>query len=137
MRNASDMSLIDPEIQGLVKELNKQGYKTTSSCAGHPGSPEFAGGEPTKGNGYVIIKGQVPVYPFERTMFLSKLLPVFEKRGCKNISWFNSTVHDSNGREFSVDFDPIGQPWAKWKARRPEGFWGKYYLPQKQGGKAD
>jgi hypothetical protein len=102
---------IDPEIRGLIIDLNKRGYKTVSSCAGHFGSPEYLGGPPSNGHGYVMIEGRIPADPWERMDFLEKLLPLFKKHGCKVIDKDNSTVMKG---KFSIGFKPIGQPHKIW-----------------------
>jgi hypothetical protein len=102
---------IDPEIRGLIVDLNKRGYKTVSSCAGHYGSPEYLDGPPTEGHGYVMMKGKIPADPWERMDFLEKLIPIFKKHGCKITSEDNSTAMKGN---FSIGFKPIGQPHKIW-----------------------
>lgn len=101
---------IDPEIRELIIDLNKRGYTTVSSCAGHLGSPLYENGPPSEGNGYVLIKGRIPNDPWERMNFLEKIIPLFKKHGCKVTDKDNSIRKG----EFSISFKPLGLPWNTW-----------------------
>jgi hypothetical protein len=127
MKSPGHISLIDPEIRQLVIELNRNGFKTVGSCAGHKGTLDIITKKPIKGNGYINIRGSIPKDPIERLNLLNKLIPIFMKYKCFVTGWDND--HDRN--EYDVRFDPIGQPWSKWKKVRPDGFWGKFYGKQK------
>ena len=64
---------IDPDIRSMVIELNKKGFKTGGSCAGHI---------PNRIHGFVTIMGSVP------TISKIKLAKsILSKYGLKNISY--------------------------------------------------
>lgn len=74
---------IDKRIRDIVLEFNKEGFRTSDSCAGHKGEPE----------GYIWF---IKKYPHK------KLREKLKKYGIKE-----KVIFDLNGRT-TVTFEPVG-----------------------------
>ena len=82
---------IDPEIRGLIKELNRLGYKTYGSCAGHLGRGE---GD----TGYVAFRAKFTERDKE------KLRSIFKAHGLTVLD-----LLDEGYPGTYIDFKPIGK----------------------------
>jgi hypothetical protein len=130
-----ERSFIDPEVQGLVKDLNAHGYTTIGSCAGHVGSPEFEGGRPTPGQGYVNIKNNVPSTEPGKGEYIRTLRKICTNHGCRGLEIEDNreiyTVGADNRERYgsgsSVRFKPMGQPWDKWEKVEQSRMLDNYY----------
>ena len=92
---------LDPEIVNLIIELNKAGFSTYSSCAGHPG----------KGTAKGMLRGYIG---FERCNDKEGITKILEAYGLRNIR-IEDQIEDSEeyrGKATLVSFDPIGEPKA-------------------------
>lgn len=90
---------LDHEIVDLLIELNKAGFSTYTSCAGHRSG----------GSGKGMIRGYIG---FERCNDKEGIVKMLETYGLRNIR-IQDQVEDSGlykGEVTMVSFDPIGKP---------------------------
>lgn len=82
---------IDPQIRGFVIALNKRGFRTEGSCAGH-----------RKGErGFVTIKGDFEKLSYDNKV---KIVNLAKSYGLKNLRLYSfiKTIY------YRITFDPVG-----------------------------
>ena len=95
---------LDPEIVELIIELNKAGFSTYMSCAGHRSMA------PSKG----MLRGFIG---FKRCNDKEGIVKILEAYGLRNIR-IEDQIEDADpdfyyrGKATVVSFDPIGEPRA-------------------------
>jgi len=90
---------LDPEIVDLIIELNKAGFSTYMSCAGHRST----------GPGKGMLRGFIG---FKRCNDKEGITKILEAPGLRNIR-VEDQIEDSDdykGKATLVSFDPIGEP---------------------------
>ena len=95
---------LDPEVVELIIELNKAGFSTYMSCAGHRSAA------PGKG----MLRGFIG---FKRCNGKEGIIKILEAYGLRNIRIEDQIEHADpdlfyTGKATKVSFDPIGEP--KW-----------------------
>lgn len=95
---------LDPEIVELIIELNKAGFSTYMSCAGHRSMALGKG----------VLRGFIG---FERCNDKESIIKILEAYGLRNIRIEDQIEHADPdfyyaGKATKVSFDPIGEP--KW-----------------------
>lgn len=90
---------LDPQIVELIIELNKAGFSTYISCAGHRSA----------GTGNGMLRGFIG---FERCNGKKGIVKILEAYGLRNIRVEDQIedCDDYRGRVTLVSFDPIGKP---------------------------
>ncbi len=83
---------MDSEIIPVVIDLNRNGFTTTESCAGHKGG---MGGE----------RGMIFFYPFPNREKREKATEIMKKHGLKNLR--------INPAKLVITFSRMGKPWKK------------------------
>lgn len=105
---------IDPEIRKLVVNFNKIGIKTSGSCAGHLGSPRYAG------KGFILFEKYVAlpknVKMIENESSLKTLLGGMDKYKIKKaMAEYGLVVtrDEDKTKFYYVEFRPVGRPVIK------------------------
>lgn len=83
---------MDPEIISTVIDLNRNGFHTTESCAGHKGGP---------GGGL----GNIFFWPFPKGENYKRVLAIMAHHGLKNLR--------ARRAYSAIVFSGIGKPWRK------------------------
>lgn len=83
---------MDPEIVSTVIDLNRNGFHTTESCAGHKGGP---------GDGL----GNIFFYPFPKGVEYRRALAIMTRRGLRNLR--------AKHAYSAVVFSGIGKSWGR------------------------
>lgn len=106
---------IDPEIRKLIVNFNKMGFKTSGSCAGHLGSPRYAGKGFISFEKYVALPKNVKITEDEES--LKPLLREMDKYKIKKaMAEYGLVVtrdDDKNKTFYYVEFRPVGRPVIK------------------------
>lgn len=90
---------LDPEIKLLVIELNRKGYTTEGSCAGHG---KYGAGLGNSGQGYIS---------FGRSLSPSEarnVITIMRKYGCKRIG-FPPSINAGGKVRVTAAFSPMGK----------------------------
>ncbi|MFA5745650.1 MAG: hypothetical protein WC932_02195 [archaeon] len=99
MRHYGSKSVpIDPEIKSLVLELNKKGYKTEQSCAGHGY------------RGYIsfLSKNRTPPYRYLTKEEATRAISIARKHGCERVEFPPSL--NAGGKVFAtMSFSSMGK----------------------------
>ena len=90
---------LDPEIVDLIIELNKAGFSTYMSCAGHRST----------GPGKGMLRGFIG---FKRCNDKEGITKILEAHGLRNIRVEDQMENcdDYKGKATMASFDPIGEP---------------------------
>jgi len=98
---------IDPEIKSLIVELNKNGFITTGSCAGHG---KYGSGLGEQRKGYVWFER--PIDKNNKAVVVS----LMKKHGCKEIRF----AHSKEAR-----FAPMGKIATQKEMKDHQAAWKK------------
>jgi hypothetical protein len=95
---------VDPQIRNAVIELNKHGFQTVMSCAGHtilgykPTVYRVRNGISIRGYGYIIVKS----IKYNR----DRVFGILKKHGLSGLQQHSGTMYGY--RVVTVAFNPVG-----------------------------
>ena len=93
------LGAIDPDIREIVRDLNKEGYYTDTSCAGGPGHGLDMNGNDM--SGYIVLRAKKPLSATDR----AKIRKIVE-----SYTDVPFTVHSGLIR-FISEGKPVGKPY--------------------------